>query len=473
MIKLTKLFIALALLIAPLLLSKPIQAATSVAITSPTNGSSASGTSFVVTGTATPARNISVKVNGLVAGTITSDVAGNWSLNVTGQTAGAKTIEATASYQQLYVNSLNIGSLSDSVMTRINPVNNQTDSTFSLFSNSTAPLFWVPNGDFTKAYGAAGPLGSPYVYTIDLINGSVSSFLMAGTSPNPGTPAFNSDYSKIYVPDADGFNDIVRVYNTTTNAEIGSGIAVGDCASFAAHRPGTNEVWVSNQCDNTISVIDTVTDLVTATHPTPTSVTCLSFTPDGSRLYAAQCATTTVYEIDADSGTVLDSAAVGSGAIGYRIAMNSDGSKLYLPNIINNSLDVLDTSTNVISQVATVGTGPLGVVISPDNSKAYVSNANAAGGFDGNTISVVNLATNTLTDTISVAVAPSVGWFTPVESASTSVSFTLSGNNSVDTLANTGNNARLLLIGSLVLMLTGLGGIIIFLRKNVTKSVIN
>ncbi|HMS92702.1 MAG TPA: hypothetical protein PKC05_04395 [Candidatus Saccharibacteria bacterium] len=468
--KLTKLLIVLTLLILPLLWAVPAQAATSVTITSPTNGSSATGTSFVVTGTATAARNISVKVNGSVVGTTTSDSGGNWSLNISGQTVGAKTIEATASYQQLYVNSLSVGSLSNSVMTKINTVDNSVEGTFSLFSNSSAPLFWVPNGDFTKAYGAAGPLGSPYVYTIDLVNGSSSSFLMAGTSPNPSVPAYNSDYSKVYIPDVDGSNDIVRVYDTSTDVEIGTGIPVGDCANAAAHRPGSDEVWVANGCDNTLSVIDTISDTVIHTYSMLGSATCPYFTPDGSKLYAAQCGGTVIYEIDPATGATVDTINIPSGGIGYSLRMNSNGSKLYIPNIVDNTLDVLDTTTNTISQVSVVGIGPIGVTISPDDSTAYVTNANGAGGFSGDSISVINLSTNTLTDTIAVVAAPSVGWFTPIESASTSISFTLLENTSLTTLASTGHSARILLIGSFIFILVGFGGITMSIHNSNNKS---
>lgn len=457
--KLTKILIAIALLAAPLFLATPAMAATTVAITSPANGSTATGTSFTVTGTATPARNISVKVNGAVVGTTTSDGSGNWSLNVTGQTAGVKTIEATASYQQLYVNSLSVGSLSNSVMTKINPVDNSVEGTFSLFTNSSAPLFWVPNGDFTKAYGASGPLGSPYVYTIDLTNGSVSSFLMAGTSPNPSIPAYNSDYSKVYIPDVDSNNDIVRVYDTSTDVEIGTGIPVGGCANSAAHRPGTDEVWVANGCDNTISVINTISDTVIHTYSMLGSGTCPYFTPDGSKLYAAQCGGTVIYEIDPTTGNTNDTITLSSGSIGYSLKMNSNGSKLYIPNIIDNTLDVLDTTTNTISQVSAVGIGPIGVTVSPDESKAYVTNANGAGGFSGNSISVVNLATNTVTDIISVVAAPSVGWFAPVESASATVSFSLSTTSSTISLASTGQDTRLAIIAALIFIMIGAGGI--------------
>lgn len=431
--KIASIFSLVVLLVVPFLHVGTVNAATSVAITSPTSGASVSGSSFTVSGTATAHRNISVKVNGAVVGTTTSDDSGNWSLNVTGQHAGAKTVEAVAGYQQLYVNSLSVGSLSNSVMTKINPVNNQVESSFSLFSNSSAPLFWVPNGNFTKAYGAAGPLGSPYVYVVDLANDSVSSFTMAGTSPNPGTPAYNSDSTKVYIPDGDTNNDIVRVYNTATNAEIGSGVAVGDRAGFAAHRPGTNEVWVTNQGDNTISIIDTASDTVIDTYAAPSGTTCLYFNPSGSKAYAVQCAGTSITEMDGATGAIGSSVSVSSGAIGYAPGMNSDGTKLYLPNINSNQLDVLDTASMTISTITTVGTGPLGVVLSPDDTKAYVSIANASGGFTGNTISVVDLTSGSLTNTINVTAAPSVGWFAPLESASTSVSFNLTSASLADT----------------------------------------
>ncbi len=437
--KMKKLFsalLAICFLVLPLLAAMPVSAATTVAITSPTSGASVSGSSFTVTGTATAARNISVKVNGAVVGTTTSDGGGNWSLDVTGQSPGVKTIEATASYRQLYVNSLNVGSFSDSVMTKINPVNNQTEGTFSLLSGGTAPLFWKPNTTFTKAYGAAGPLGSPLVYVIDLVNETTSSFTMAGTSPNPSGIAYNADETKVYIPDADGNNDVVHVYNTTTNAEIGSGIAVGDVAASPAWRPGTNEIWVPNQGDSTISVINTVTDTVVDTYALGGPAGCVFFNDDGSKAYAGQCGTgNTIYEIDGATGTTTDTL-VASGTIGYLPAINHAGTRLYFPivGLGDNSVDVFDTSGGTLLQTIAVGPSPIGVIISDDDSKLYVTNANGAGGFNGTTISVVDTSNNTVINTITVAIAPAVGYFKPLESASTSISFTLSG------LADTGQN---------------------------------
>lgn len=121
MLKKLKLLILASFLVAPLILS-PIRAsaATTVSITSPTSGEEVTGTSFTVTGTATADRKITVSVNGDEVGTTTSDGSGDWSLEVTGQDAGAKTIEATASVSYAYV-----ANTADATISVINAVTNE------------------------------------------------------------------------------------------------------------------------------------------------------------------------------------------------------------------------------------------------------------------------------------------------------------------------------------------------------------
>ncbi len=104
MLKKLKLLVIASILAVPLIIS-PMQAsaATTVAITSPTTGEEITGTSFTVTGTATADRLITVSVNGDEVGTTTSDGSGDWSLEVTDQDAGAKTITAVASAHYAYV----------------------------------------------------------------------------------------------------------------------------------------------------------------------------------------------------------------------------------------------------------------------------------------------------------------------------------------------------------------------------------
>lgn len=129
MIKKLKLVILAALLITPFFLFPTgASAATTIAITSPSSSATVSGGNFTVSGTATANRKITVSINGTEVGTTTSNGSGSWSLDVTGQTAGSKTIEATATGEFMYSNILNTadcsGSPAVSRMTIINTLNN-------------------------------------------------------------------------------------------------------------------------------------------------------------------------------------------------------------------------------------------------------------------------------------------------------------------------------------------------------------
>lgn len=55
---------------------------------------------------------------------------------------------------------------------------------------------------------------------------------------------------------------------------------------------------------------------------------------------------------------------------------------------------MIDTATNTITAMVAVGSEPRGVVLSPDGTKAYVTNSGS------DSVSVINTTTNTVTTTI-------------------------------------------------------------------------
>jgi YVTN family beta-propeller protein len=67
----------------------------------------------------------------------------------------------------------------------------------------------------------------------------------------------------------------------------------------------------------------------------------------------------------------------------------------YVANEGGNTVSVIDTATNTVIGTLPAST-PVGVAVSPDGSKAYVGNAQS------NSVSVIDTATNTITSTIPV-----------------------------------------------------------------------
>ena len=85
------------------------------------------------------------------------------------------------------------------------------------------------------------------------------------------------------------------------------------------------------------------------------------------------------------------------------MAISPDGNTAYVANAgTSDSVSVLDTATNTVTDNILVGIGntPYAVAVSPGGSHVYV----AIG--DTNTVSVIDTATNTVTDNILVGTGP-------------------------------------------------------------------
>jgi YVTN family beta-propeller protein len=100
-------------------------------------------------------------------------------------------------------------------------------------------------------------------------------------------------------------NNTVSVINTATNT-VTATIAVGLHPIGVAVTPDGSKVYVANDYSNTVSVIDTASNTVTATIPVSVSPIGVAVTPDGSKVYVASyTATFTVSVIDTTSNTVI------------------------------------------------------------------------------------------------------------------------------------------------------------------------
>ena len=115
--------------------------------------------------------------------------------------------------------------------------------------------------------------------------------------------------------------------DTATRA-VSATIPVGPRPIVVAITPDGKHAYVTNQGDDTVSVIDTATGAVSATIPVGPAPSGVAITPDGKHVYVA-----------------------------------NNGSGLLGTGVVDNTVSVIDTATGVVSATITVGNGPVGVAV--------------------------------------------------------------------------------------------------------------
>ena len=88
--------------------------------------------------------------------------------------------------------------------------------------------------------------------------------------------------------------------------------------------------------------------------------------------------------------------------LGAVLTFNCNAQTAYITNAGNNTVSVINVATNTVSATIPVGNQPEGISVSPDGTKVYVANESSS----SNTVSVINTATNTVSATIPVGSNP-------------------------------------------------------------------
>ena len=124
--------------------------------------------------------------------------------------------------------------------------------------------------------------------------------------------------------------------------------------------------YISNSFNNTISVIDTQTNTVTATIPVGISPGGVAISPDGTRIYVTHYVNGNISVIDATTNTVTAIVHVGINPGG--VAVSPDGSRIYVADHYNNDVYVIDATTNNVTAIVPVRRGPSGVAVNPSGT---------------------------------------------------------------------------------------------------------
>jgi len=211
--------------------------------------------------------------------------------------------------------------------------------------------------------------------------------------------AVSPDGSKVYVTNTFSNSNTVSVIDTATNT-VSATIPIGASLGVAV-TPDGSKVYVANVGAGAVSVIDTATNSVIAT--IPVNAFGVAVSPDGSKVYVTNSFgfPAPVSVIDTATNTII--ARTGDPLQGgsFGVAVSPDGSKVYVANGFGNTVSVIDTATNtVIATIFVRGFTSIGVAVTPDGSKVYVAN------LASNTVSVIDTAANAVGPTIPVGNGP-------------------------------------------------------------------
>jgi YVTN family beta-propeller protein len=127
-------------------------------------------------------------------------------------------------------------------------------------------------------------------------------------------------------------------------------------ALFAAHTLLAQNAYITNVLSNTVSVIATAANTVTATITVGVNPVGVAVTPDGSKVYVANSEDNTVSVIATATNTVTATIPAGINPAG--VAVTPDGSKVYVANTGSNNISVIATAGNVVTNTVTGGFGP-------------------------------------------------------------------------------------------------------------------
>ena len=95
------------------------------------------------------------------------------------------------------------------------------------------------------------------------------------------------------------------------------------------------------------------------------------------------------------------------------LAITQTGPFAYVANINSNTVSVINIPTGQVANSISVGSGPWGTAVSPDQTQVYVTNNH------GNSVSVINATSGTVVATIPVQLSPFRRGLTPDGSGST------------------------------------------------------
>ena len=217
------------------------------------------------------------------------------------------------------------------------------------------------NPGANKVYAAWQYDGTPSVQIIDGVTDTLGTPYSANTYPT--SIAFNTATNKVYVLDW-GSSDI-QVLDGTTDGLLTTILSISSTEKCGiAANSATNKIYFTDgAASGSVYVVDGSTDTVLAT-PIPVggnltgpdegaSVAVNSIT---NRIYVTNSLDNTVSVIDGLTETVIATINVGTAPRGVAVSRNYN--KVYVVNRLDATISIIDGATNTVTNTVSVGVEP-------------------------------------------------------------------------------------------------------------------
>ena len=274
----------------------------------------------------------------------------------------------------------NTGFLTQSLMT----VNLATLATYNQqILTGTNTLFQgialAPDGrsGFASSGGSVDGGSSTLVRTFQIkSNGGIT---LGAKIPVPGFPvgmATSPDGSRLYV--VENLNHALAVVDPVARA-VTTTIPVGRSPWGLAVHPTRHEVYVTNRGDRTVSIVDADMNQVRATVPTGANPNGIAVTPDGAKVFVANANTddVTVFDVlnPATPRTISlqPFANANPGSSPSAIAISPDGASAYVTLSWENAVAVIDVASETLRGYIPTGFYPSAVAVSLDSRTLYIT----------------------------------------------------------------------------------------------------
>ena len=166
-------------------------------------------------------------------------------------------------------------------------------------------------------------------------------------------------------------------------------VGILGCGASSSHpRPAT--IYVTNQLDNTVSVIDGATRKILATVRVGVSPAQMAVSADRRSVFIANTGSNTVSVLNTNNNTVAKTIALPRASRPIGVALSPSGRYLYAADGGTDRISVIDTGSGRVVRSVLVGTQPLGVAVAPDGKTVYSANSGSGD------VSVVDTRTNRL-----------------------------------------------------------------------------